>query len=129
MRGIRTWIRWAKPVGAKPVGAKPTLILQNVPMMFLNLAGIVAGIITDEMQIASIRLVYVNEQTEETKTIRIVRLPGQEMIKVPKSLTVTGEVFEFDGLIDKTFSSIRAQVEFVESANSNDLAAIGASAA
>lgn len=119
--GVRTWIRWARPLSSFQ-----QIRLIQVPMMFLSLAGIIADLMISNMFIESVNLVYMNDETEEAKNILFSRANDKATITVPQRILFGEEIFEFDGLIPKTFARNEANFTFVPSITSDELATISA---
>lgn len=117
--GVRTWIRWAKSIAGTA-----EIRLRNVPMMFLNLSSIIANIIVPSMVIESIRLDYVYDYSEETRSVFFERPSDRKPITIPHKISIEGRLFEFDGLVDRTFAQVKNQFTFVESILDSDLVKI-----
>lgn len=122
--GIRTWIRWAKPIYSSH-----QVTLVNVPMLFLNLSNVIADITTPDAQIDSVCLVYVNDETEEARIVKFDRPAPGGPITVPNAIEFNGETFEFDGLMEKTFARMKANFTFIRKIPATELPTISAKVA
>lgn len=106
--GIRHWIRWILPL------TKSTkLSLVNCPMIFLNLSSIVMDVVPDGAEIESFILNYLHVSNDRELRLHVSHPPQGGAFEVPELIiTDSGEQYEFDGMLSKTFSRFRGRVNF-----------------
>jgi hypothetical protein len=95
--GIRNWVHWIQTFCTVN-----EVVLQNCPVIFLNIAAIVAAVVPGQVRIESFIIKFVEGEASRELRARLTR-PVAGTWKIPQSLVINENgadvIFEFDGIV------------------------------